>query len=42
MRKRIKNAGYIIVENIGDQYSDLDGGYSLRTFKYPNYMYYVP
>ena len=42
MRKRIEEAGYTIVENIGDQYSDLDGGYSLRTFKYPNYMYYVP
>lgn len=42
MRKRIENAGYTIVANIGDQYSDLAGGYSQRTFKYPNHMYYIP
>jgi len=42
MRKKITKAGYTIIANIGDQYSDLSGGYSLRTFKYPNYMYYIP
>lgn len=41
MRKKIENAGYQIVINIGDQYSDLSGGYSLKTYKYPNYMYYI-
>jgi predicted secreted acid phosphatase len=42
MRKKIEAAGYVIVANMGDQYSDLAGGYSERTYKYPNYMYYIP
>ncbi len=42
MRSKITQAGYDIVVNVGDQYSDLAGGYSERTFKYPNYMYYIP
>ena len=42
MRKKIEAAGYDIVVNMGDQYSDLAGGYSERTYKYPNYMYYIP
>lgn len=41
MRKKITNAGYRIILNIGDQYSDLAGGYSVKSFKYPNYMYYI-
>ena len=41
MRKKIEQAGYRIVVNIGDQYSDLAGGYSERIYKYPNYMYYI-
>ncbi len=42
MRSKIADAGYDIVINVGDQYSDLAGGYSEQTFKYPNFMYYIP
>jgi len=31
--------GYAIVVNIGDQMSDLDGGFAERTFKLPNPFY---
>jgi len=41
MRKKIAQAGYHIVINMGDQYSDLVGGFSQHVFKYPNYMYYI-
>ncbi len=41
MRRKITKAGYTIIANIGDQYSDLAGGYSLRTYK-SDYMYYIP
>lgn len=41
-RKFIESTGYTIVANFGDQYSDLIGGYSNRTFKLPNPMYYLP
>jgi acid phosphatase len=40
-RKRIALSGYRIVANIGDQYSDLEGGYAERCFKLPNPAYYV-
>ena len=33
--------GYRIIINIGDQYSDLTGGYSDMNFKLPNPMYYT-
>ena len=39
MRKRISEDGYTIIANIGDQQSDLDGGYAERTFKLPNPFY---
>ncbi|WP_319466882.1 HAD family acid phosphatase [uncultured Pseudodesulfovibrio sp.] len=32
---------YQIIANVGDQESDLDGGYAVRTFKLPNYMYII-
>jgi predicted secreted acid phosphatase len=39
-RRRItEELGYTIIANIGDQHSDLDGGYSERTFKLPNPFY---
>lgn len=38
-RKRITESGYTIIANIGDQHSDLDGGYAERTFKLPNPFY---
>ena len=41
-RKDIESKGYKIILNIGDQYSDLEGGYSETVFKLPNPMYYIP
>ena len=41
-RKRLTAQGYRILINIGDQASDLAGGYAEATFKLPNPMYYVP
>jgi hypothetical protein len=34
--------GYRIIANIGDQISDLEGGYAKRCFKVPNPFYYIP
>jgi predicted secreted acid phosphatase len=34
--------GYTIVVNIGDQWSDLSGGYAEKDFKLPNPFYYIP
>ena len=33
---------YDVVANLGDQYSDLIGGYADRTVKLPNPTYYLP
>lgn len=42
-RKSIElDRGYTIIANIGDQYSDLLGGYYQRAFKLPDPLYYVP
>lgn len=41
-RAAICKRGYIIIANIGDQYSDLRGGYAKRTFKLPNPFYFLP
>ncbi|MCL5033623.1 MAG: HAD family acid phosphatase [Bacteroidetes bacterium] len=41
-RKEIESEGYTIVANIGDQYSDLEGGYAEGKFKLPDPMYYIP
>ncbi|MBT2383519.1 HAD family acid phosphatase [Streptomyces sp. ISL-11] len=41
-RKHIESQGYDIVANLGDQYSDLQGGYADRIYKLPNPMYYLP
>jgi len=38
-RKRLVDQGYVIVANIGDQESDLAGGFAERTFKLPNPFY---
>jgi acid phosphatase len=40
-RKSIEEKGYRIIANIGDQESDLVGGYAERTFKIPNPAYIV-
>ena len=41
-RKYIESAGFDIVANFGDQYSDLKGGFADRTFKLPNPTYFLP
>src|ERR1700716_904446 len=41
-RKRIEQAGYTIIANVGDQPSDLAGGYAEKTFLLPNPFYRIP
>jgi predicted secreted acid phosphatase len=41
-RRKIAEQGYTILLSMGDQQSDLDGGYAQRTFKLPNPVYYLP
>ena len=40
-RRKIAEHGYTILLNLGDQDSDLKGGYAERTFKLPNPVYFV-
>ena len=40
-RRAITRRGYRILVNVGDQRSDLTGGYARRTFKLPNPMYVI-
>ncbi len=40
-RKRIQRRGYKIIANVGDQRSDLKGGYSERTYYLPNLVYFT-
>ncbi len=40
-RAKISQQGYVIIAAIGDQYSDLKGGYAEKTFKLPNPYYYI-
>jgi predicted secreted acid phosphatase len=42
VRRTITRSGYQIVVNVGDQWSDLRGGYALKAFKLPNPMYTIP
>lgn len=42
IRKTITEKGYTIIASIGDQHSDLKGGYTQRVFKLPNPYYYLP
>ena len=42
VRAKIASMGYTIIANMGDQYSDLEGGYAEKTFKLPNPFYYIP
>ena len=39
LRRKLTQEGYVIVANIGDQNSDLTGGYAERLFKLPNPFY---
>jgi predicted secreted acid phosphatase len=41
-RKKISERGYTIVLSLGDQESDLKGGYAERVFKLPNPVYFLP
>jgi predicted secreted acid phosphatase len=41
-RKSVAAEGYTIVMNIGDQQSDLAGGYAEKSFKLPNPYYFIP
>ena len=40
-RSKIAAQGYTIILNVGDQQSDLTGGFAERTFKLPNPVYFV-
>lgn len=42
LRKNLIDQGYDIVFSMGDQSSDLTGGYADKEFKLPNPMYFVP
>lgn len=42
VRSNITAQGYTIVASIGDQESDMAGGYAERAFKLPNPFYYLP
>ncbi|HAT1849087.1 TPA: acid phosphatase [Legionella pneumophila] len=41
-REMIAKKGYTIIVSIGDQYSDIQGGYTKKGFKLPNPFYYLP
>jgi acid phosphatase len=41
-RRKIAERGYTIILSMGDQESDLAGGFAERTFKLPNPVYYLP
>jgi predicted secreted acid phosphatase len=41
-RAGIEQQGYTIIANIGDQPSDLDGGFSEQTYLLPNPFYRIP
>ena len=41
-RKKLTEEGYTIILCMGDQQSDLSGGYCEKTFKLPNPVYFLP
>jgi hypothetical protein len=41
-RGHIESLGYHIIADFGDQFSDLEGGFTDQTFKLPNPMYFLP
>jgi acid phosphatase len=41
VRKKLTEEGYNIIANIGDQRSDLEGGYAGKAFQVPNPMYHI-
>ncbi len=42
VRRMLTENGYDVILNLGDQNSDLDGGYARHRFKLPNPFYYIP
>lgn len=42
VRAKISKKGYVILASMGDQYSDLIGGYAKKGFKLPNPFYFIP
>ena len=40
-RGEIEKQGYKIIANVGDQWSDLNGGSSEHSFKVPNPFYFI-
>lgn len=42
MRHKIAEEGYTVIASIGDQCSDMKGGYTEKGFKLPNPYYYLP
>lgn len=41
-REQIERMGYTVLASVGDQWSDLRGGYAERLYKLPNPMYFIP
>ena len=41
-RAQIEAEGFEILVNVGDQWSDLEGGHSVASFKLPNPIYIIP
>ena len=41
-RRKLTEQGYTIVLTMGDQQSDLSGGFAEKTFKLPNPVYFLP
>jgi predicted secreted acid phosphatase len=41
IRRKLVADGYLILANVGDQLSDLEGGYAEKTFKLPNPFYLI-
>ena len=41
VRETIEKMGFVIVENLGDQFSDLVGGHAADCQKLPNRMYFI-
>ena len=42
IREELVKQGYTVVASIGDQWSDLQGGYAEKVFKLPNPYYFIP
>ena len=41
-REHIQSLGFDVLADVGDQFSDLKGGFADRTVKMPNPMYFIP